>query len=330
MGDRSGRRVVGVVGGGQLCLLLGEESRRKKLPCDFIAVDPTGDCLARPVLQHHIVGDCKDPRALLQLADEADIVTVECGQPDAAALEGLEKSRKPLYPSAETLRLLREPREFLTSKGLPVAESRPADARDISVVAARSAGGEIRTYPAGENLCQDGLLLTTIVPARIDAAAAAAAEALAIRTLQVFPGAGVFCVEMLVDPKGSVLITGVAPRVHNSGYYTIEACRTSQFEQHVRAITGMPLGETTLLYSAVMMKILGAPGLRGPFVLEGVDSVWSIPGVFVHLYGRKESAPGRELGHVTLIGVNDPSYRDSLLHRAEHVRRMIVQKEAKR
>ncbi len=151
-----------------------------------------------------------------------------------------------------------------------------------------------------------------------------------MRTLQAIPGAGVFCVEMIVDAKGTLLIKDIAPRVHNSGYYTIEACRTSQFEQHVRAITGMPLGETTLLYSAVMMKILGAPGLHGPFVLEGLESARSIPGCFVHLYGRKESAPGRELGHVTLIDVNDPGYRDALVHRADHVRRMIVQKEARR
>src|SRR5262245_32586747 len=192
MGDRSGRRVVGVVGGGQLCLLLGEESRRARLPYDFIAVDPTGDCPARPVLRRQIVGDCKDPRALLQLADEADILTVECGQPDPAVLEDLEKSRKPLYPTAATLRLLREQREFLTSHGLPLADPRPADARDISVVAARSAAGDVRTYPAAENLFQDGLLVTTIAPARIDPAAAAAADALAVRTLQVFSGAGVF------------------------------------------------------------------------------------------------------------------------------------------
>jgi len=324
------RRVVGVVGGGQLCLLLGQEARRKGLPCDLIAVDPTGDCPALPVLRRHILGDCKDPDALLRLADAADIVTVECAQPDSAALENLEQRRKAVYPSGATLRLVQD-KVLLKSKGLPVAESRPAEvAVEISVIAARSAAGELRTYPAGENLFQNGFLVTTIVPARIDPAVAKAAEAVALRTLEALPGAGVFCIEMFVDPKGEILIKDIAPRVHNSGYYTIEACRTSQFEQHVRAITGMPLGETTLLYSAVMVKILGAPGLQGPVVLEGVESVRSIPGTFVHLYGRKETAPGRELGHVTLIDVNDSSYRDALIHRADHVRRMIVQKEARR
>jgi 5-(carboxyamino)imidazole ribonucleotide synthase len=92
----------------------------------------------------------------------------------------------------------------------------------------------------------------------------------------------------------------------------------------------MPLGETTLLYNAVMVNILGAPELRGPYVFEGVDGARAIPGAYVHLYGKKESAPKRKLGHVTLTGVNDPAFLDALVHRAEQLRTMIVQKAAKR
>jgi len=157
-----------------------------------------------------------------------------------------------------------------------------------------------------------------------------AAEEVARETMKALQGAGVFGIEMFVDRKGGILINEIAPRVHNSGHYTIEACRTSQFEQHIRAITGMPLGDTTLLYSAVMVNILGIPDLKGPYTWEGVDGARLIPGAFVHLYGKKESAPKRKLGHVTLVDVNDPGFRDALIHRAEHVRRMIVQKAAKK
>ena len=392
MGDASGRAVVGVVGGGQLCLMLAEETRRKGLPYDLIAVDPTPDSPARPFLKEQILADYKDHDAIVRMAERADFVTFEIEQANSATLEGLEKSRKIVHPSPATLRTIQDKlvqKTFLRSKGLPVpdfkaiggkddlvaalqefgcpallkartdsydgrgnrviAKPEEADAAlasfsgrplmlerfvdfamEVSVIAARSTSGDIRTYPLGENIHQDNILLTTIVPARVEPATVKAAEEVARETLKALQGAGVFGIEMFVDRKGGILINEIAPRVHNSGHYTIEACRTSQFEQHVRAITGMPLGDTTLLYSAVMVNILGAPDLKGPYVFEGVDGVRLIPGAAVHLYGKKESAPKRKLGHVTLVDVNDPGFRDALIHRAEHVRKMIVQKAAKK
>ena len=392
MGDANGRAVVGVVGGGQLCLMLAEETRRKGLPYDFIAVDPTPDSPARPFLKDQVLADYKDHDAIVRMAERADFVTFEIEQANSATLEGLEKSRKIVHPSPATLRTIQDKlaqKTFLRSKGLPVpdfkaiggkddlvaalqefgcpallkartdsydgrgnrviAKPEEADAAlasfsgrplmlerfvdfamEVSVIAARSTTGEIRTYPIGENIHQDNILLTTIVPARVEPATVKAAEEVARETMKALQGAGVFGIEMFVDRKGGILINEIAPRVHNSGHYTIEACRTSQFEQHIRAITGMPLGDTTLLYSAVMVNLLGAPDLKGPYTWEGVDGARLIPGAFVHLYGKKESAPKRKLGHVTLIDVNDPGFRDGLIHRAEHVRKMIVQKAAKK
>lgn len=392
MGEASGRRVIGVVGGGQLCLMLGEEIRRKALPFDLVAVDPTEDCPAHPVLKNQIVGDFKNHDSILRLAAGSDFVTFEIEQANSTTLEFLERSQKVVHPSPATLRTIQDKlvqKTFLRSKGLPVADFRPVSAREdliaslrefgypsllkartdsydgrgnrviaqpdqvdealatfsgrplmleryvdfsmeVSVIAARSTTGEIRTYPVGENIHQDNILVSTIVPARIDPGTRQAAEEVARETLKALQGAGVFGIEMFVTREGRILINEIAPRVHNSGHYTIEACRTSQFEQHVRAITGMPLGETALLYSAVMVNLLGANELKGSYVFEGVDSVRSIPGVFVHLYGKKETAPKRKLGHVTLTDVNEPGYRDALVHRAEHVRRMIVQKAGKR
>ncbi|MBV8880948.1 MAG: 5-(carboxyamino)imidazole ribonucleotide synthase [Planctomycetaceae bacterium] len=392
MGESSGRAVVGVVGGGQLCLMLAEETRRKGLPYDLIAVDPTPDSPARPFLKDQILADFKDHDAIVRMAERADYVTFEIEQANSATLEGLEKSWKIVHPSPATLRTIQDKlvqKTFLRSKGLPVPDFKPIGGKDellaalkefgcpallkartdsydgrgnrviskpeeadealaafngrplmlerfvdfameVSVIAARSTSGEIRTYPLGENIHADNILQMTVVPARVEAATVTAAEDVARETLKALQGAGVFGIEMFVDRKGGILINEIAPRVHNSGHYTIEACRTSQFEQHIRAITGMPLGDTSLLYSAVMVNLLGAPDIKGPYAWEGVDAVRQIPGVHVHLYGKKESAPKRKLGHVTLVGVNDPAFREALIHRAEHVRRMLVQKAGKR
>ena len=196
----------------------------------------------------------------------------------------------------------------------------------ISVILARSATGEIRTYPAAENLYEDGLLRTTIVPGRLDGALTQAADAAAREAVKGIEGAGVFGVEMTPDAKNAVVIPGV----HQTGHYTIEACRTSQYEQHVRAVTGAELGDTTLLYAAVTLKLYGPAGIQGPYVLEGLDAIRSIPGVTVHLYGAKETAPRRVLGHVTLVGVNHSAYLETLIHRAETVRKMIILKESRR
>jgi 5-(carboxyamino)imidazole ribonucleotide synthase len=372
--------------------MLGEEIRRKALPFDLVAVDPTEDCPARAVLKKQILGDFKNHDAILQLAAESDFVTFEIEQANSATLEFLERSQKAVHPSPGTLRTIQDKlvqKTFLLSKGLPVPEFRPVSGRDdlmaslrdfgfpcllkartdsydgrgnrviarpdqvdealaafsgrqlmleryvdfsmeVSVIAARGTTGEIRTYPVGENIHQDNILVMTIVPARIDQATRQAAEEVARETLKALEGAGVFGIEMFVARQGGIYINEIAPRVHNSGHYTIEACRTSQFEQHVRAITGMPLGETALLYSAVMVNVLGANDIKGGYVFEGVDSVRSIPGAFLHLYGKRETASRRKLGHVTLVDVNEPGYRDALVHRAEHVRRMIVQKADKR
>ena len=116
-------------------------------------------------------------------------------------------------------------------------------------------------------------------------------------------GAGVFGIEMFLDINNNMLVNEIAPRVHNSGHYTIEGCVTSQFEQHVRAITNLPLGETDLISKAAVMKnILGEKnGLAIPF---GIDKALAIPGVSLHIYGKTESRPQRKMGHITVVGNN--------------------------
>lgn len=117
--------------------------------------------------------------------------------------------------------------------------------------------------------------------------------------LQLFEGIGIFCVEMFVTEAEQLLVNEIAPRPHNSGHYTIEACLTSQFEQHIRAITGLPLGATNLIRPAVMHNILGS-GQSGKAQLIGLDLALALEGVKVHIYQKSISRPGRKMGHLTV------------------------------
>ncbi|MBF8436849.1 5-(carboxyamino)imidazole ribonucleotide synthase [Halanaerobiaceae bacterium Z-7014] len=171
--------------------------------------------------------------------------------------------------------------------------------KEISIIAARDLKGEMRVYPIGENDHQDNILFETKVPAEISAELKNKAESLAKEVLEVFAGIGIFCVEMFLTENDRLLINEIAPRPHNSGHYTIEGCVTSQFEQHIRAITSLPLGDTGLLRPVVMRNILGS-GNEGEAEIIGLESALEIKGVKVHIYQKTISRPGRKMGHLTV------------------------------
>ncbi len=170
---------------------------------------------------------------------------------------------------------------------------------EISVLACRSINGDIKVYPVAENIHKDSILDKTRVPAAISDKTTENAMNLAKRVMEVFEGVGMFCVEMFVSKDGDVAINEVAPRPHNSGHYTIEACVTSQFEQHIRAVSGLPLGDPSLIRPVVMRNILGEEGSEGYSVVDGADEALSIQGVTLHVYGKEKSKPKRKMGHIT-------------------------------
>ncbi|WP_199617554.1 5-(carboxyamino)imidazole ribonucleotide synthase [Paenibacillus alkalitolerans] len=174
---------------------------------------------------------------------------------------------------------------------------------EISVVAARSPDGSVATFPPAENVHVGGILHTSIVPARIDPQTADRARKLAADIAEHLKVAGLIAVEMFVGKDGSIYVNELAPRPHNSGHYTMDACNVSQFEQHIRAICGLPLTEARVLTPVVMANVLGQhvdPLLRwlrsgGERELpEGVTAK-------LHLYGKAEAKPGRKMGHVNLL-----------------------------
>jgi phosphoribosylaminoimidazole carboxylase PurK protein len=184
--------------------------------------------------------------------------------------------------------------------------------KELAIMVARDQHGNIKSYPVVETIHENNICHTVIAPAQVDAAVTKAAKQFAEQTVAHLEGAGVFGVEMFVTADGNILINEIAPRVHNSGHYTTEACVTSQFEQHIRAISGLPLGNTDLKVPAVvMMNLLGAPD--APAECAGLDQALAIPGVSVHLYGKKQSKPERKMGHLTAIGASlDEAYQRAL------------------
>ncbi len=165
---------------------------------------------------------------------------------------------------------------------------------ELSVVVARSLDGHIATYVPVENQHRNHILDQTIAPARIPQDAADRAEAYARRIAEALDLVGVIAVEMFLTTDGRVVVNELAPRPHNSGHWTLDACATSQFEQQVRAVCGLPLGSTERLADAVMKNLLGEEANRWPEILAE-------PGARLHLYGKAEARPGRKMGHVTKL-----------------------------
>jgi 5-(carboxyamino)imidazole ribonucleotide synthase len=175
--------------------------------------------------------------------------------------------------------------------------------KELAVMVARDRQGNAVAYPVTEMLFDEeaNILDVLLAPARIDASVHAKARELAIETVDAIEGVGVFGVELFLTRDGKLLVNEIAPRTHNSGHYTIEACATCQFEQHIRAIAGLPLGTVESLRPAAMINLLGAPGSRGPVRIEGLDEALAVDGASVHIYGKHESRPFRKMGHVTVI-----------------------------
>lgn len=173
--------------------------------------------------------------------------------------------------------------------------------KELAVVAARSAKGEIALYDVVETVHKNNICDVVSMPAAVEVGVAKKAHDLAQSVLEHLGGAGVFGIEMFLTEGGEVVINEIAPRVHNSGHATIEGCVTSQFEQHIRAITGLPLGSTEMVVpAAVMVNILGER--NGMVDVEGMERALEIEGVSVHIYGKEEVRVERKMGHVTATG----------------------------
>ena len=352
-------KILGIIGGGQLGMMLTEAANTMKSEIsNVIVLDPTKNCPASKVGAEQIVADFKDASAIKELAKKCDIITYEIESGDSQVLKSLEETCE-INPSPETLEIIQDKlvqKRFLAKNDIPVAEFREITSKDeleskinefglpvllktrtgaydgrgnfkistldqipealqvfegqslmiekfvdfkmeVSVIASRSTSGEIRTYPLVENMHKDNILNMTIAPARTDETISKNAEKIAHKTMEVLHGAGVFGIEMFVTDDNQVLINEIAPRVHNSGHHTLQSSTTSQFEQHLRAILGLELGDTKLIYPTIMYNILGPKDFIGRYKLPSID----LENTFLKMYGKLESKPQRKIGHVNLV-----------------------------
>ncbi len=374
-------KVLGLIGGGQLGMMITEAA--KKMPeqiSGVIVLDPTPNCPASKVGAKQITADFKDEKAILELADQVDILTYEIESGNSDVLKQAE-SKTEINPSPETLRIIQDKflqKSFLAENNIPVTEfleiksledikekinqfgypallkarrdaydgrgnyriKSPEDIQlaynnfagkslmlekfvdfkmEVSVIAARNTKGEIATYPVVENIHENNILKITIAPARVSEDIAKQAEKIAHQTMQVLHGAGVFGIEMFVTRNDQVIINEIAPRVHNSGHHTLQSSKTSQFEQHLRAILGLRLGDTTLVHPTIMYNILGTGEFSGKYRI----SDFSQDNLYLKMYGKDESKPQRKLGHFNLVDQNNTLGVQGLLESLETITKKI-------
>lgn len=191
---------------------------------------------------------------------------------------------------------------------------------EVSVIAARNTKGDIVTYPLVENIHENNILKMTIAPARVSDDVIKDAGKIARKTMEVLKGAGVFGIEMFIDQDNKILINEIAPRVHNSGHHTLQSCKTSQFEQHLRAILGLELGSTDLIHKTVMCNILGPDGFEGKYKLVELEK----NNVYLKMYGKDISKPQRKIGHFNVVDLSDSKDASELLKTADEIKNSIL------
>ncbi|MER3374468.1 MAG: 5-(carboxyamino)imidazole ribonucleotide synthase [Allomuricauda sp.] len=174
---------------------------------------------------------------------------------------------------------------------------------ELAVIVARSSQGEVKTYPVVEMEFhpEANQVEYVICPARIDDAVAQKAKAVALKVSEHMKHVGLLAVELFQTKNNEILVNEVAPRPHNSGHYSIEASYTNQFEQHIRAILGLPLGKTDSKVAGIMVNLVGEEGHTGDVVYQNIESILEMKGVTPHIYGKKQTRPFRKMGHVTIV-----------------------------
>lgn len=192
---------------------------------------------------------------------------------------------------------------------------------ELAVIVANNGQGQYCSFATVEMSFHPtaNLVEFLLAPARISLEQYTEAQEIALQLAKAMQVQGLLAVELFLAKDGQILINEVAPRPHNSGHHTIDSCVCSQFEQHLRAVLGLPLGDTSLLSPAVMINVLGAEGHSGPVHYEGLEDILAIPGVCPHIYGKNETRPFRKMGHVTVVAPTD----EAAIERAREVQKTL-------
>ncbi|GGH34120.1 N5-carboxyaminoimidazole ribonucleotide synthase [Dyadobacter endophyticus] len=348
---------IGILGGGQLGLMLLQAAVDWNLDIHVLDPDPEAPC--RKIAPHFTQGSLQDFDTVYNFGKDLDVITIEIEKVNVEALEALEKEGKKIYPQPSVIRQIQDKRiqkQFYADKQLPTAEfiltenredvanyvwflpafhklgkdgydgrgvQRLSSAdelgkafdkpgllekavpfeKELAVIVARNANGQIETFPTVEMVFhpEHNLVEYLFAPAQISGEVNAKAQQIARKTAEAFQIVGLLAVELFLTPDGQVLINEVAPRPHNSGHHTIRANATSQYEQHWRAILNLPLGSTHAYGPSAMVNLLGEDGYQGPAVYEGMEKLLATPEVFPFLYWKAITKPFRKMGHITIM-----------------------------
>lgn len=366
---------IGILGGGQLGLMLLQAAVDWNLDIHVLDPDPEAPC--RNIAPHFTQGSLQDYDTVYEFGKNLDVITIEIEKVNVEALEALEKEGKRVYPQPSVIRKIQDKRiqkQFYAQKQLPTADfiltqdradvaahisflpafhklgkdgydgrgvQRLASADDLdkafdkpgllekavdfekelAVIVARNANGEVKTFPTVEMVFhpEHNLVEYLFAPAQISETVNAKAQQIAKKTAEAFEIVGLLAVELFLTPEGQVLINEVAPRPHNSGHHTIRANATSQYEQHWRAILNLPLGSTHAYGPSAMVNLLGEDGYQGPAIYEGMEKLLATEQVFPFLYWKATTKPFRKMGHITIMDKNI----DALKEKVEFVKRNI-------
>ena len=269
--------------------------------------------------QSHIIELIQDKRAQKQFYKDHDIPTAEFVLTSNREEVMRQKNFLPAVNKlgregydGRGVQILRSADELVKAFDAPGLLEKLIDfEKEISVIVARNELGEVVSYPAVEMVFHPtaNLVEYLYAPAQLNESVKKTAESLARRVIGELGMVGVLAVEMFVTKSAEVLVNEIAPRPHNSGHQTIEANVTSQFEQHLRAILNLPLGDTSCLYPSAMINLLGEAGYTGPACYSGIEEILAMSGVYVHLYGKMITKPFRKMGHVTIIDLDVESLK---------------------
>lgn len=355
---------LGIIGGGQLARMTTIAAQQ--LGCDVVVLENNRLSPAATFASRSIIGDWNTAEALLKLAAQVDVVTLENEFVDATLLAELERAGHSVWPSAHTLALVQDKftqKQALQAAGLPIPRMRATDDRadldaavadfgfpvvlkarrnaydgkgnatirsvadietawqqlgghqgnplyveefcaftaELATIITRGRNGETAIYPVVETVQRNHICHLVRAPASVTPDIVEHAADVARRAVEAVDAVGSFGVEMFLTRDGGIVVNELAPRVHNSGHYTIEACECSQFENHARAVLGLPLGSTRMVApAAAMVNLLGT--VHAPGRVGGLPGALAVPGAHVHLYGKAMSGEGRKMGHVTALG----------------------------
>ena len=215
--------------------------------------------------------------------------------------------------------ILRETEDFHKAFDAPsVVERLVSIDKEISVIVARNEAGDTAVYPAVEMVFDPryNLVDYLLSPANITVQQLASAQSIALEVVNALGSPGIFAVEMFLDIDGKILVNETAPRTHNSGHQSIEGNYCSQYDMQMRVLQDFPLGDTSAVKPSLMLNLIGEPGHSGPVKYEGLKEVLALKDVYVHLYGKHDTKPGRKMGHVTILGES----KDELFDKAKFIK----------